>query len=409
MWRKGETLETEGTQSYSSFTEGTERTRCWRQARSLRSPPSRMTWILYKVMIMAEKKAVSRISPYSAVGIVAAQSLGEPGTQMTMRTFHYAGVAEHVPTGLPRLIELVDGKKEPKKSIVEVYLRKPFASKESEAEEVAFEMESVLLSEVALVQEDLAEKRIVIKLKEGEAKLLGVKMEMLKEAVKKAVGTHKVEARGSRILVTLGAEQARKAKTKKQKEKEAAEGPVAPTPLKELRRLAMKLGKSLVKGVAGIKRSVVIKQDGEYFIRASGSNIKDIMKLPKVDCSRIYTNSVVEIEKTLGIEAARNALIREISSVMELQNLNVDKRHIMLLADAMTADGKMKSIGRHGLSGEKAGVMGRAAFEETIKHLINAAITAEDDELVGVTENIIVGQTIPIGTGRIKLGMKVKK
>jgi DNA-directed RNA polymerase subunit A" len=69
----------------------------------------------------------------------------------------------------------------------------------------------------------------------------------------------------------------------------------------------------------------------------------------------------------------------------------------------------MKSIGRHGLSGEKAGVMGRAAFEETIKHLVNAAITAEDDDLVGVTENIIVGQTIPIGTGRIKLGMKVKK
>lgn len=357
---------------------------------------------------MADKKQpTSQVSPYSAVGIVAAQSLGEPGTQMTMRTFHYAGVAEHVPTGLPRLIELVDGKKEPKKSVVEVYLKKS-SSREADAQDVAMDMESVLLSETALVQEDLANKRIIIKLKEGEAKLLGVKMEMLKEAVKKTVGTHKVEARGNRIQVTLG-EGVVKAKTKKQKEKEAAEGPAAPTPLRELRKLTMKLGKSLVKGVAGIKRSVVIKGDGEFFIRASGCNIKDIVKLDKVDSSRLYTNSVIEIEKTFGIEAARNALIREISSVMELQNLNVDKRHIMLLADAMTADGKVKSIGRHGLSGEKAGVMGRAAFEETIKHLVNAAITAEDDNLVGVTENIIVGQTIPIGTGRIKLGMTVKK
>ncbi len=356
-----------------------------------------------------EKKPSSQVSPYSAVGIVAAQSLGEPGTQMTMRTFHYAGVAEHVPTGLPRLIELVDSKKEPKKSVVEVYLKKSLASKESEAQDVAFDMESVLLSEVALVQEDLAGKKIVITLKEGEAKLLGVKMDMVKEAVKKTVGAHKVEARGNRMHVTLGVGIAPKAKTKKQKEKEAAEGPAAPTPLKELRKLTMKVGKSLVKGVAGIKRSVVLKGDGEYFIRASGFNIKDIVKIEKVDGSRIYTNSVIEIEKTFGIEAARNALIREISSVMELQNLNVDKRHIMLLADAMTADGKVKSIGRHGLSGEKAGVMGRAAFEETIKHLVNAAITAEDDNLVGVTENIIVGQTIPIGTGRIKLGMKVRK
>jgi DNA-directed RNA polymerase subunit A" len=81
----------------------------------------------------------------------------------------------------------------------------------------------------------------------------------------------------------------------------------------------------------------------------------------------------------------------------------------MLLADAMCADGKVKSIGRHGLSGEKAGVLGRAAFEETIKHLVNASVTAEEDNLVGVTENIIVGQTIPIGTGKIKLRMRADK
>lgn len=339
---------------------------------------------------MAKKERQSaRISPYSAVGILAAQSLGEPGTQMTMRTFHYAGVAEHVPTGLPRLIEIVDAKKEPKKSVVEVHLVDAHKSKENSAKAVAREMESVLLPEVALIQEDMASQRLIIKLKEDDAKLFGATMEMLKEAVKKTAGAHKVEQRGNKISVTL----------KEEKEK----------PIKELRRITVKLSKALVKGVAGIKKSVVIKDRGEYFIRASGSNIKDIMKLDKVDASKIYTNNIIEIEKTFGIEAARNATVKEMQSVMDLQGLAVDVRHIMLLADAMTSDGKVKSIGRHGLSGEKAGVMGRAAFEETIKHLVNASVVGEDDNLVGVTENIIVGQTIPIGTGRIKLGMNVKK
>ena len=93
--------------------------------------------------------------------------------------------------------------------------------------------------------------------------------------------------------------------------------------------------------------------------------------------------------------------------VLEMQNLNVDKRHCMLLADAMTMGGDINSIGRHGLSGEKAGVLARAAFEETVKHLINAAVRGEDDKLIGVTENIIVGQTVPVGTGLVKLKMKI--
>jgi DNA-directed RNA polymerase subunit A" len=99
--------------------------------------------------------------------------------------------------------------------------------------------------------------------------------------------------------------------------------------------------------------------------------------------------------------------MNELKQVLEMQNLAVDKRHCMLLADAMTMNGEINSIGRHGLSGEKAGVLARAAFEETIKHLINAAVRGDDDKLIGVTENIIVGQTVPIGTGLVKLKLKL--
>jgi DNA-directed RNA polymerase subunit A" len=79
----------------------------------------------------------------------------------------------------------------------------------------------------------------------------------------------------------------------------------------------------------------------------------------------------------------------------------------MLLADAMTANGYLTSIGRHGLAGQKAGVLARAAYEETIKHLVNATIKGEEDRLLGITENIIIGQTVPVGTGKVKLKIKL--
>lgn len=339
---------------------------------------------------MATRKAT--INPYSAVGIVAAQSLGEPGTQMTMRTFHYAGVAEHVPTGLPRLIELVDGKKEPKKPLINIYLKASHARSEAKVREFAETIESIPLSEVADVGEEMWKKNIVVKIRPEDAKALHVTPSMVEKAVRKTAGALEVEKEDGGALVV--------------KVRKEGDEPV----LKSLRKLTGKLGKTLVKGITGIRKAVVVRdKEGEYFIRASGFNVKEAAAYDEVDASRLYTNNVMEILKVFGVEAARNALVVEIKQVMDLQNLAVDPRHIMLLADAMCADGKVKSIGRHGLSGEKAGVLGRAAFEETIKHLVNAAVTAEEDNLVGVTENIIVGQTIPIGTGKIKLRMKAQK
>ncbi len=336
-----------------------------------------------------DKKA--EINPYSAVGIVAAQSLGEPGTQMTMRTFHYAGVAEHVPTGLPRLIELVDAKKEPKKPLINIYLRPGIARSEGKVKEFAEKIESVLLSEVADVQEEMGKKNIVVRIRSDDAKALHVTPSMVEKAVKKTAGTLEVDKEERGFVVKV---------------RKSGDEPV----LRMLRKLTGKLSKTLVKGIAGIRKAVVVRsKEGEYFIRASGFNIGELVAFEEVDPSRVYTNNVMEILRVFGIEAARNALVFEIKQVMEMQNLFVDPRHIMLLADAMCADGKVKSIGRHGLSGEKAGVLGRAAFEETMKHLVNAAVSAEEDILVGVTENIIVGQTIPIGTGKIKLRMKAQK
>lgn len=334
---------------------------------------------------MTEKKIPVQIAPYEAVGIIAAQSIGEPGTQMTMRTFHFAGVAEHVPTGLPRLIEIVDAKKEPKKPLINIHLKSDFRTEEK-MQEIAYDFESIAIRDVAIVFDDLEKRRIVIKFDEKEGKEFGITFKMLREAVEQ-INIFNISINDETKKITIIP-----------KGKKDAE-----TTLRAIRKFANVLRNALIKGVPGITRAVVVKEGGEMFIRASGSNILGVLTHPAVNPKKIYTNSIKHIDAVFGIEAARNAILKEMKQVLDLQKLYVDARHIMLVADALCVEGIVKSVGRHGLSGQKAGVLGRAAFEETIKHLVNASVKAEEDKLVGVTENIIVGQTVPVGTGKIKL------
>ena len=128
-----------------------------------------------------------------------------------------------------------------------------------------------------------------------------------------------------------------------------------------------------------------------------------------VDPSRTTTNSVQEIYEVLGIEAARNSVIKEAFETLKEQGLQVDVRHIMMVADIMTNDGDVKAIGRHGISGRKSSVLARAAFEITAHHLLRAAIIGEVDYLDGVAENVIVGQPVTLGTGAVNLVYQPKK
>ncbi len=329
-----------------------------------------------------------QIPPGEAVGIVAAQSIGEPGTQMTMRTFHYAGVAEHVPTGLPRLIEIVDVRREPKKPTITIHLKKEFAKDKKKVEEVAYEIESIFLTDVAKVVEDIEKGQVIVKYSEIAGEQLKIPFEMVVKAIKK---TKKVNEEKKMIIVPIDS-----------KEKKTASGKKI-SKSKRVRRLYEKIKKTLIKGIKGISKAVIVEKDGEYIISAKGSNIEAVIKNKYVDPTRIYTNNIKEIERIFGIEAARNAVINEVKNVMDMQGLAVDIRHIMLLADAMCSEGTIIKVGRHGLAGRKKSVLARAAFEETIQHLTKAPIIGEEDPLIGTTENIIAGKIVPIGTGRIVL------
>ena len=178
--------------------------------------------------------------------------------------------------------------------------------------------------------------------------------------------------------------------------------------IRELRLLADKVRDLQISGIKGIGKVIIRKDDKEWIIHTEGSNLKEILDMDGIDHVRTTTNNIHEIGEVLGIEAARQSIINEAQNTLSEQGLSVDVRHIMLVADIMTSEGVVKSIGRHGISGEKSSVLARAAFEETGKHLLRASIRGEVDDLTGIIENIIIGQPIPLGTGSVGVKMDYK-
>ncbi|MFW9922540.1 MAG: DNA-directed RNA polymerase subunit A'' [Candidatus Thorarchaeota archaeon] len=325
------------------------------------------------------------VEPGEAVGTVAAQSIGEPGTQMTLKTFHFAGVAEFTVTqGLPRLIEIVDARRNPSTPMTEVYLDDDHKFDVEKAKDVARRIELTRVENVASnVSIDLSEMQIIIEIDVDLLHDKGLEIDLVADTISRGRKVD-VKTEGNLIYVNPKLES-----------------------IKDLQKVASKIRQLPIKGILNIKRTQISKdsEKGEFVIYTEGTDFVKTLRIPGVDQTRIYTNHTYEIAETLGIEAARNAIIKESMAVLKAQGLDVDLRHITLVADLMTASGDVRQIGRHGISGEKASVLARASFEITVKHLLEACLTGETDELKGITENVIVGQVIPLGTGSIDLMM----
>jgi len=322
------------------------------------------------------------IEPCEAAGVVSAQSIGEPGTQMTMRTFHYAGVAEiNVTLGLPRLIEIVDARKNPSTPMMTVYLTEDYAHDRDMARKLAWNIEATHISHLGSLSTDIMEMVLTIELSEKVINQREITSEEVAEKLGDELG----------LIVTIDG-----AVLTVRPENES---------YRELLQLSKNIENVTLKGISDIKRVVIRKEDtiDEYVLYTEGSSMKHIADLDGVDMTRSTTNNINEIYEVFGIEAARNSIIKEATDTLREQGLSVDVRHIMLVSDIMTVDGEVKAIGRHGISGEKASVLARAAFEVTVNHLLDAGTRGDIDELRGVTENVIVGQPIQLGTGHVKL------
>ena len=317
-------------------------------------------------------------------------------THNTMNTFHYAGVAEiDVTQGLPRLIELVDARKTPDTPMMTVHLEGEYATDRERAHEVVWSLEATKILQLGDVSTNVADMLVRIDLNEETLEERWPTVDSLDEVSEEIAST---------IESKLGVETVRPEPTV------IEFGPDQPS-YRELLQLVEELRDVVFKGIEEVTRVVIRKEeldDGseEFILYTEGSAFGDALEIEGVDASRTTCNNIHEVYRQLGVEAAREAIIEETMNTLEEQGLDdVNVRHLMLVADIMTNRGEIESIGRHGISGNKESVLARAAFEVTVNHLLDAAIHGEVDDLDGVTENVIVGKPIRLGTGDVDLRM----
>jgi DNA-directed RNA polymerase subunit A" len=317
-----------------------------------------------------------------AIGVVAAQSISEPATQMTMRTYHVAGAAEiKVTLGLPRLVEIFDARRSPKTPTMAVYLQKSYNTP-SKAQEVAAEIQETRLKDLSIEPAiDLLNMQIEIPLDASSLKERGLKANKIVERLKENFKELSIRELKDSIVIK----------------------PKEEISIKALQKLKTKLLDSHIKGVKSVTEVRVMQKEDEWIINTLGSNFAKVLEVHGIDKSRTTTNNIHEILKVLGVEAARQSIVKDAYTTMKEGGLSVDIRHIMLVADMMTADGDIKAIGRYGVAGAKGSVLARANFEETIKHLTRAAIRAETDKLESIIENVMINQVVPVGTGMFDL------
>jgi len=329
----------------------------------------------------------SRVEPGQAVGIVTAQSIGEPGTQMTLRTFHTAGIAEkNVTLGLPRIIELVDARKKPATPAMDIYLDKKIKSSRESAISIA---RNILETSIADLVTDIETDHSTEIILEFDSERLRSRNCTMGDVISVLEPNKKFTQEEVKDTVIL-------------KLVEESDSITVNTLLNKIR-------KTIVKGVPEIERVTLKEENGEWVIQTTGSNLIKVFEVEGIDKFNVRTNNIFEIATALGIEAARNALINELKATLENQGLEVDVRYLMLVSDLMCHKGYLQQIGRHGIAGSKDSVLARAAFEITVPTIARAAKEGEIEELKGITENVIVGSQIPIGSGTVDIYMNTSK
>ena len=307
----------------------------------------------------------------------------------TLNVFHFAGVAEvSVTQGLPRLIEILDARKEISTPSMEIFLKSSINKDPKEVKRVAALIKETKLHEiVSAFSINLIKLQVELEMDKAMMRDLKIKEDYVERVLTESLKNVKVKSQEGLIILKAETEENELMETYKLKEK-----------IKDL----------YIKGVKGIQQVLPVKNNQEFVIITSGSNLKDVLELEDVDETRTTTNDVFEVLSVLGVEAARQILMNEATKVIEDQGLDVDVRHIMLVSDSMTQSGDVKGITRGGITGEKKSVLARASFETPMKHLVHASLVGEEDELNSVIENVMLNQPVPVGTGLPDLVAKMK-
>jgi DNA-directed RNA polymerase II subunit RPB1 len=395
--------------------------------------------------------------PGEQVGVIAAQSIGEPSTQMTLNTFHLAGVSSksNVTRGVPRLKELLKVMKNPKAKSLTIHLKPEYSNSKVKAREVAQELGLTLLRDMTTkvaIYFDPKDSNSVLK---EDRELLA--FYSLFDAPEPGAGAEAAAAAAaaaepwSKWLLRLELDRQRmfdknitmddilfvlrrrfdndinavysdfnsqklvmriRLPAEKPTDKPAKTEPASLDDLASYKKFQSKLLNAvIIRGVPGIKavtfrkgseRFVFDKAEGkykpkeEYILDTDGSNFQEVLNHPAVDATRVFSTHCYDIYATLGVEATRQILFNEIQTLFEEGQINY--RHLGLLVDVMTRAGRMMSVDRYGINKNDIGPLAKASFEETEGILLKAAVFGELDPVTGVSANIMTGQPIRGGT-----------
>jgi len=402
-----------------------------------------------KILMLVEQQFYkSRIIPGEMVGPIAAQSIGEPATQMTLNTFHYAGVSakSNVTRGIPRLRELLHISKDIKSPSVTIYLNKDIENDKNKAQHIKNKLEYTILKDLVVnckIYYDPVSSTRKSSIKEDRGLLdiyrvfnetidedinnpwlirftfdkdlmmdKGIVMEDINLALlswaNKAGDIDKIEYiytddNSKELIGRLTINNIISGNSGIEEQSDV---------ISTLKKITDELINKLeIKGVNYIHNIVMNKvkyssyENGDiinkerWILETDGSNLLDVLNQPYIDCTKTITNDIIEVYSLLGIEAARSLLISEIVEVITEGAGYINSRHVDLLCDTMTSKGFLTAINKQGITKGDIGPLAKCSFEDTTGQLIRAGVFGEKDNLKGVSSNIMLGQIIPSGTG----------
>ena len=410
----------------------------------------------YIIGNIMQQFVTSLAQPGDLVGVISAQSIGEPSTQMTLNTFHFAGVSSksQVTRGLSRFKELLSATKNMKSPYLNVYLKDEYALEKEKASNVINDItithikqlvksseiyyetksnpKSMIDNELLKIYDKFSEFEVkcesssenpwILRLEMDKKKLMERNIKMIDiyfaiitkfsnpDSLNEDISCVFTDDNASSLIFRIRCINKLTDDTEECPEEDTI------CILKTLEKTI--LNEITLSGINGITNASMSKYDTlykyntdnnefektpEWVIDTTGSNLIEVFKHPSVDASRTISNDIHEINEVLGIEAARQILIDEILQIFNDSGGYVNSRHVTLLADVMTNKGGFMSIDRHGINKSDRGPLAKCSFEETPDIIAKAAIFGEIDKVTGVSSNIMLGQEVPIGTGSIEL------
>lgn len=392
----------------------------------------------YLLNEIKERYMVSMVHPGEMVGSIAAQSIGETLTQMTLNTFHFAGVSsQNITLGVPRIQEIINGAKNIKGPSMTIYIEDEHRFDVEYAHKLISLLEFTTLKHVSRVSEIYYDPDPSTSIIESDRDLIwfnpevenpklyspwvlriqidpvllgrkGLRFKDIVSRINEFFAERPLEIYESfetddPIILRIRMKNDREYSTEeltaqfhglKKIEQYILEDLPIKGFCKKVSYRREKVKKFTDKGV-----EVDGDPQGEYILETSGTDLSKVLSFPHVNTSRTTTNHVLDIYNVLGVEAARKAILREINIVFTFFNIYVNYRHTILLADAITQRGKMMSISRNGINRVYGSALRKSSFEETVEILTEAACFAEVDLLKGVSENVMLGQLCKFGTG----------